>query len=209
MVDTTFTDEMATASPVPGGGGAAAYAGALAAALGSMVGNITIPKKSFADVADELKGAVATLDACRAELLELIDDDARVFSALAATWKMPRDTEKAAAKRHDAEQKALVGACDVPIQIMRVCAKVIELDDFLVRNSSKMAISDVGSSAVLAKAAMQAAALNVYVNTRLMDDTERVADYEHAVREVVRAFADKADMTYDYVFHEVADRHKK
>ena len=203
MIDTSFLDDMASAAPTPGGGGAAAYAGALAAALGSMVGNITAAKPKFAGVADDLRETVRRLDDCRAALVGLVDDDAQAFSALAATWKMPRETDAQKAERAEAEQRALIGACDVPMQIMRVCAKVIELDGMLAENASRLAISDVGASAILAKAALQAAALSVYVNTSLMADADQARAYEREVRELMRGFSDSADMAYDVVLHEI------
>ncbi|MDO5043435.1 MAG: cyclodeaminase/cyclohydrolase family protein [Slackia sp.] len=170
MVDTTFTDALASKDPVPGGGGASAYAGALAAALGSMVAHLTIGKKKFLDRDAELKKALADFDACRAELLDLIDADAEAFAKLAATWKLPKETEEQQAVRHGAEQRALVAACDVPMRIMHACARVIEVDAYVAHNGSHLALSDAGAAAVLAKAALEAASLNVYINTSLMDD---------------------------------------
>lgn len=170
MVDTTFTDALASKAPTPGGGGASAMAGALAAALGSMVAHLTIGKKKFLDRDAELKKALADFDACRAELLALIDADAEAFAALAATWKMPKETEEEQAARHDAEQRALGAACDVPLCIMRTCARVIGIDAYMAYNGSHLALSDAGAAAVLAKAALEAASLNVYINTSLMDD---------------------------------------
>ena len=116
MVNAEFVDALASDAAVPGGGGGAAYAGALAAALGAMVGNITAGKPKFADVADDMRASVVELDAARARLLELIDEDAEAFSRLAATWKLSRATEEEKAARHAAEQAALVGACEVPLR---------------------------------------------------------------------------------------------
>lgn len=124
MVNAEFVDALASDAAVPGGGGGAAYAGALAAALGAMVGNITAGKPKFADVADDIRASVVELDAARTRLLELIDEDAEAFSRLAATWKLSRATEEEKAARHAAEQAALVGACEVPVaHHARVCGR--------------------------------------------------------------------------------------
>ena len=139
MVNTEFVDALASDAAVPGGGGGAAYAGALAAALGAMVGNITAGKPKFADIADDMRASVVELDAARTRLLELIDEDAEAFSRLAATWKLSRATEEEKAARHAAEQAALVGACEVPLRIMRVCAAVIESDEFLAKREQTRA----------------------------------------------------------------------
>lgn len=91
------------------------------------------------------------------------------------SFRVRPEEEKAA--RHAAEQAALVGACEVPLRIMRVCAAVIESDEFLANNASKLVLSDVGASAILAKSALQAAALNVHINTNLMDDAVQAAAF--------------------------------
>ena len=181
MVNTEFVDALASDAAVPGGGGGAAYAGALAAALGAMVGNITAGKPKFADVADDMRASVVELDAARARLLELIDEDAEAFSRLAA------------------EQAALVGACEVPLRIMRVCAAVIESDEFLANNASKLVLSDVGASAILAKGALQAAALNVHINTNLMDDAVQAAAFNEECAQLLTQPCDAAQAIYDKV----------
>ena len=204
--DRKFIEAVASAAPTPGGGGASAYAGALAAALGSMVGNLTLGKQQYAAVQDDLKGVLSQLKACREELLHLVEDDAKVFSALARTWKMPKGTPMQRQLRHDAGQKALLGACEVPLQIMRICAKVIELDDFMAHNASRLALSDVGASVALAKGAMEAAALNVYVNTAMMDDLQTAEAFEREAKDLVKSFSYQADVLYDYVRHEVSGK---
>lgn len=206
MPDKKFVEAVASAAPTPGGGGASAYAGALAAALGAMVGNLTLGKQQYAAVQDDLKGILSQLKACREKLLHLVEDDAKAFSALARTWKMPKTTPMQQQLRHDAGQRALVSACEVPLQIMRVCAKVIELDDFLAHNASRLALSDVGASAALAKGAMEAAALNVYVNTAMMDDAELADTLEREAKDLVKSFSYQADVLYDYVRHEVTSK---
>ena len=199
MVNTEFVDALASDAAVPGGGGGAAYAGALAAALGAMVGNITAGKPKFADVADDMRASVVELDAARTRLLELIDEDAEAFSRLAATWKLSRATGEEKAARHATEQAALVGACEVPLRIMRVCAAVIESDEFLANNASKLVLSDVGASAILAKGALQAAALNVHINTNLMDDAAQAAAFNEECAQLLTQPCDAAQAIYDKV----------
>lgn len=199
MVDTKFTDDLASGAPVPGGGGASAYAGALAAALGSMVANLTIGKPKFADREAELKRTLESLDARRSELLALIDADAEAFSKLAACWKMPKATQEERAFRARAEQDALYAACEVPLSIMRVCALVVEADEYLVANSAKLALSDVGASAVFAKAALEAASLNVFINTGLMDEEERALAYEEEARRLIAQTGKAADEVHGVV----------
>ncbi len=206
MPDKRFIEALASPAPTPGGGGACAYVGALAAALGSMVGNLTVGKPRYAAVEKEMREHLAQLKACRDDLLHLIEHDAKAFSALSKTWKMAKATPAQQKARHEAEQKALYGACEVPLQIMRVCAKVIELDDFLAHNATRLALSDVGASAVLAKGAMEAAALNVYVNAAMMDDARDAKAFEREATDLVKSFSYQADVLYDYVRYDVARR---
>lgn len=204
MSDKKFLEALASSAPTPGGGGACAYAGALAAALGSMVGNLTLGKPRYASVEDDIRGHLVQLKACREELLRLIDADAKAFSTLARTWKMPKSTPFQREARHAAEQKALLEACEVPLQIMRVCAKVIELDDFMAHNASRLALSDVGASAALAKGALKAAALNVYVNVGMMDDKGTADAFKREAEDLAKSFSYQADVLYDYVRHEIS-----
>ena len=118
MVDATFIDALASKAPTPGGGGASACAGALASALASMVGNLTVGKKKYADVEERMQAELVELDDTRARLLALIDEDARAFAPLAAAYGMPKGTDEERAAQSAALQKALVGACEVPLEIM-------------------------------------------------------------------------------------------
>lgn len=204
MSDRKFIEALASSAPTPGGGGACAYAGALAAALGSMVGNLTLGKPRYASVEEDVREHLVQFKACREELLHLIDADAKAFSALARTWKMPKASQAQRDMRHAAEQRALVEACEVPLQIMCVCAKVIELDDFMAHNASRLALSDIGASAALAKGALKAAALNVHVNISLMDDGETAERFRREADDLAKSFSYRADVIYDYVRHEIA-----
>ena len=109
---------------------------------------------------------------------------------------MPKDTEEEKARRSRAEQEALRAACEVPLSIMRVCAQVVEADEYLVFNSTKLALSDVGASAVLAKAALEAASLNVFINTGLMEDGVKALAYEKEANGLIEKTAAAADKVH-------------
>ena len=170
-MDTTFIDELASAAPTPGGGGAASYVGAVASALASMVGNLTVGKKTLA----------------------LIESDAQAFEPLAASYRMPKATPEEAAAKQAALQLALGPACDVPLIIMRTCAEVIDHADFLARNGSKLAVSDAGAAAVLARAAVVAASMNVYINAASMDDEARADRYRAEADRLIAEANERAD----------------
>ena len=137
MVDTCFVEELASAAPAPGGGGASAYVGALAAALASMVGNLTVGKKTYAEVEGEVMHHLEELKGLRSRLIELIDADARAFKPLAAAYRMPKGTPEELAAKQDAIQRALVGATEVPLDIMRTVARVVDHADYLAHHGRR------------------------------------------------------------------------
>lgn len=199
MVNTDFVEALASKEPTPGGGGASAYAGALASALASMVGNLTVGKKKYAEVEERVQSELLELADTRLRLLELIDADAAAFAPLAAAYGMPRGTDEEAAAQKVALQAALVDACEVPLEIMRQCVQVVESCVFLAKHGSTLAVSDAGAGAVLAKAALLAASLNVRINIASMDDAARAGAYREEMEELIDAGGALADDVYDDV----------
>lgn len=204
MVNTEFIEALASSAPTPGGGGAAAYVGALASALASMVGNLTVGKKKYAAVEERMQAELLELVDTRLRLLELIDEDAEAFAPLAAAYGLPRATEEEVAARNAAIQAALVGACEVPLAIMDQCLLVIESCSFMAENGSVLALSDAGAAAVLAKAALQAASLNVVINLGSMDDAARAASYRERMEDALAAGGALADQVYGGVLARLA-----
>lgn len=200
-MDTQFLDELASKAPTPGGGGAAAYAGALAAALAAMVGNLTVGKKKYAAVEGHVRMAVDDLDAMRRQLVDLIDADARAFGPLAACYSMPRDTEEERTARDVAMQDALVDAIEVPLEIMGVCLEVLEECDYLAENGSRLALSDVGCAVALGRAAVHAASLNVVINVKSVADQVRASNYRDRMNALIR----KADELHDKIYPAVIE----
>lgn len=172
MIDKTFIDALASKSPTPGGGGASAYVGALAASLGLMVGNLTVGKKKYADVEADVLVCMERLEGHRLRLLELIDEDARVFEPLSRAYSLPTDTPEDQWHKQAVMQQTLTDACDPPLAIMEECLHIIREAEFLADAGSRLALSDVGVSVVFAKAAVQAASLNVYINVASMTNEE-------------------------------------
>lgn len=199
MYDTSFIDELASAAPTPGGGGASAYAGALAAALASMVGNLTVGKKTYADVEDEVRASLARLDALRARLVALVDEDARAFEPLAAAYRLPKATPDEQAAKNAALQQALVGASDVPLAIMRAVADVVDEADYLAHHGSKMARSDAGVAAAFARAASDGASLNIFINAASMDDAAQAARYRGEAESLAARTRERCDELFDFV----------
>lgn len=203
MVDTTFIDELASSAPTPGGGGAAAYCGALAAALATMVGNLTVGKKRYADVEDLMHSTIEELTWLRDDLVDQIDADAEAFLPLAAAYKLPKGTPEEIEAKRQAMQEALVGATEAPMEIMRTCSRVITLTEVMAHNGSGLAISDAGAAAVMGGAALRAASFNVLINARDIEDEKLRHKYTREAEELLAIYAPKAEAITRYVFWKV------
>ena len=203
MYDMSFVDELASSAPVPGGGGASAYAGAIASSLASMVGNLTVGKKKYADVEDEVYEVLSRLAHMRARLFELIDADAEAFLPLSQAYGMPRATQEEQAAKDAALQAALIDACEVPLAIIEQCLLVARECDFLAHKGSRLAVSDAGCAVVLARAAAHAASLNVRINIASMTDSERAQDYRCRMNDMLVEVDGCASGVYEYVLQEL------
>lgn len=166
-----FVDVLASKEPAPGGGGAAAVAGALGTALGNMVGSLTVGKLRYADVEPEILQYKEECDAIQKELLNCVEADAELFLPLSKAYSIPKDDPN----RETVLEQATVNACSVPMRIMELCMRALEKIRFFSEKGSKIAISDAGCGAALVKAALQAAALNVLINTKSLRD-EKIAE---------------------------------
>ena len=202
-INQDFINELASKAPTPGGGGASAYCGALATALASMVGNLTVGKKTYAAVEDEVQEALAQLEEQRNKFVELIDKDAQAFEPLSRAYRLPRATSEELAHKNKVMQQALVGATEVPLEIMEICAQVITTSKFLAHNGSRLALSDVGVAVLFAKAALKGASLNVYANASSMANEAQARSYIQQADCLIEEYGALADELYEYVIKEI------
>ena len=165
-----FLTALASSAPAPGGGGGAAMAGALAAALASMVCNLTIGKEKFAAQECEVKALLQEAEQVRQDLLALVEDDAAVFNSFMACYKLPKTTDAEKAARTAAIRKAAKQAAEVPMAIARASYKVLQLAHRLVIIGNPGVITDGACSALLARAALRCAEYNVRINLGLTKD---------------------------------------
>ena len=165
-----FLAALASSAPAPGGGGGAAMAGALAAALASMVANLTIGKEKFAQQEPELKDLLDEAEEVRATLLGLVEDDAAVFNSFMACYKLPKATEEEKAARTAAIRSAAKQAAEVPMSIARASYRALMLAQRLVVIGNPGVITDGACSAILARAALRCAEYNVRINLGLTKD---------------------------------------
>ena len=187
-----FAEALASKQSVPGGGGAAALAGAMAAALCSMVGNFTSGKKTYAAYQADVERMLADAEAVRCRLVELVDADAEAFEPLSRAYGIPKDDPT----RAEVLEAATKGACVAPLEMMRACAKAVELLEEMELKGSRMLLSDVGCGGALAAAALEAAALNVVVNTKTLADRAHAEALEAEVDELLATYVPRANAVY-------------
>jgi formiminotetrahydrofolate cyclodeaminase len=195
---TEFMDELASNAPVPGGGGAAALLGAVGVSLGDMVGELTTGKKKYADVEEDIQRLMREAKEIKDEFLRLIDADAEAFAPLAKAYGIPKDEPG----RDEIMEEALKNGAAVPMDIMRTCGRALDIIAEFAEKGSRLAISDAGCAATCCKAAIQAASLNVFINTRSMKDRECA----EALNAEADEFLAKYNVLADEIFDSVAGR---
>lgn len=196
MTLTEFTSRLASREPVPGGGGASALAGALGAALGAMVGNLTIGKKKYADVEYTMIELTEKAQVLRRKLLAMADEDAAAFEPLSRAYSLPADTPD----RADILEACLRRAADAPLRILRLCCQVVELQEQFAEKGSAMMASDAATGAVLAWGALYGAAINVKVNTRLMQRRDYADEVNREVDALVDEYWKRAEKVYEDIY---------
>lgn len=197
-----FTELLSTKAPVPGGGSAAALAGAIGISLGSMVGSLTVGKKKYAAVEPEIKATMEQAEALRQRLLALVEEDAKAFAPLAQAYKLPSATDEEKAAKAEVLERCLRDACEVPLNLMECCCEAIRLQRVFGEKGSIIAISDAGVGVALCKAALQGAYLNVKINTRAMKDR----DHAYAVEAKAERLLSETLPVADEIYTLVADK---
>jgi formiminotetrahydrofolate cyclodeaminase len=165
-----FLEALASQSATPGGGSAAAIIGAMGAALVSMVCNLTIGKKKYAEVEGEMKDVLAKAETLRKTLIGMIEDDVKAFDAVMGAYGMPKETDADKAARDQAIQAALKQATDVPMACARAARQVIDIAATASDKGNLNVISDAGVGVLAGYAALRSAALNVFTNARMITD---------------------------------------
>lgn len=194
-----FLAALAGKAPTPGGGGASALVGAIGMALGNMVGSLTVGKRKYAAVEEQIQALNAQALEVRTALERLVTADAEVFAPLSDAYRLPTATPEERSRKAQAMEAALDGACAVPLDIMRQCCKALNLIELYAAMGSVMAISDAGVAAVCCKAALQGASLNVFINTKSMQDKDKAEGLNAEAYQLLEAGCRKADVIYQSV----------
>ena len=180
-----FLEELASNSPTPGGGSVAALAGALGAALISMVGNLTIGKKKYEDVEEDIKRIISSSEKLRYELSQLIEEDVKVFNNFMATYKMPKGTEDEKKIRTEKIQASLIKAAKVPLRVAYKCLDVLNLSKEVAEKGNINVISDAGVAVLMAEAALKSAILNVKINLIMIKDEKAKEELSSSIEEIL------------------------
>ena len=186
-----FVDVLASKAPVPGGGGASALVGAIGMALGNMVGSLTVGKKKYAEA--DIIALKEKATALQGEFLRLVEEDAKAFEPLSKAYGMPRATEEEKAEKARVMAIVLKEACAVPMEIMEKCCEAIDVIEEFAAKGSALAISDAGVGVVFCKAALLGASLNVFINTKSMEDKEYAASLNEKADKMITDYSKKAD----------------
>ena len=186
---TAFAEVLASKAPVPGGGGAAALAGALGVALCSMVGNFTTGKKKYAAYEEDVQRMLAEGETLRARLLELVEADAAAFEPLSRAYAIPKEDPT----RDAVLEEAALNACKAPMEMVSCCGEALLLLEEMLEKGSRLLLSDVGCGALLCKAAMESAAMNVFVNTGSLQDRAVAVGMERQVDEMLEKYLPMAE----------------
>ena len=194
-----FAQVLASSAPVPGGGGAAALKGALGAAVGSMVGNLSVGRKAYAQYEEDLRSILERGEALRTGLLALVERDAAGFTPLARAYAIPKDDPA----RPETLEAATLAACEAPLEMMRLCGQAIQLLEELLEKGSVTLVSDVGCGALCCGAALESAGMNIFVNTRTLRDRQAASRLDAQTDVLLREYLPRARQVADEVTRRV------
>ena len=188
-----FVEILASKAAVPGGGGASALVGSIGVALGHMVGSLTLGKKKYAAVEEDIQRCQQKANFLAKRLLDLMDEDARAFEPLSKAYGLPHATPEETARKAQVMEQALLTACGAPMEILRACAEAIDLMAEYAAKGSRLALSG----------ALQAASLNIYINAKSLQDRAEADRLTAKTDRLVAEYGAKADEIFSAVQREI------
>ena len=194
-----FLNVLSSKEQVPGGGGACGYVAAVGMSLGKMVLALTTGKKKYAEYQDEIETLLVRAKDMTKELAECTDKNAKAYKPLSEAYVLPKDTDEQLKHREEVMERALIAASEAPLSMMEVIVEAIGLIERISVIGSRLAISDAGVGVQMCKAALNGASLNVYINTKLMKDTDVADDMNTRADELIIRGNQMADEVYDRV----------
>ena len=197
---TAFTELLASPAPVPGGGGASALMGSVGIALGNMVGALTVGKKKYNYVEAEVRALMDRAQDLRVRLLDCVEKDAAAFEPLSRAYAIPKDDPS----RPAVMEQCLRDAAAAPLEVFDLVSEAIEIQRDFARMGSKLVISDAATGVSCCRAALEGAAVNVKVNTRLMQDRAYAAAVDAHIDEGLNTYRALADRVFEEVWQRLS-----
>lgn len=177
-----FIKEVDSASPAPGGGSVSALSSSLGASLARMVGHLTVNKKKYAELSNDIKNkfedSFNKLSVINEELIKLIDEDTENFNNLMTAMKMPKESDEEKLLRKKKMKEAAIQATNTPLKILELSLKILRELHIFIEHGNKNALSDVGVAALLAEAGGKGAILNVKINISSIEDENIILDFK-------------------------------
>lgn len=201
-----FLDGLASESPAPGGGSVAALAGSLGTSLAAMVCRLTIGKKKYLDVSDDMKRALQQLEDHRKTFTTLVDSDTNAFNKVMEAYGLPKESEDQRVLRTAAIQEATKEAALVPLEVMKHVIDTLAIVKTVAEKGNINSISDAGVSAIMLAAACEGASLNVQINLNSITDSEFVGWREEEVKSLTRTGRSQADDILSTVRRKINNR---
>jgi formiminotetrahydrofolate cyclodeaminase len=194
-----FTEELASETAVPGGGGAGALVAAIGISLGNMVGNLTVGKNLQKDTETELRDLIKRGEDLRIRFLDAIDEDAEAFEPLSKAYGIPRGEDG----REEKIENCLKTAAQAPLRVFDLCCEAIDIMSEFAKRGNRMVISDAAAGMTFCRAAMDTAAVNVRINTRLMKDRKTAEDMNAHISYAIVIYEEKAENVYEKIYEEL------
>lgn len=194
-----FNLELASTSPAPGGGSVSALAASMGASLISMVCQLTIGKKKYAAVEEEMKAIHRQSEELRAQLTARIDKDTDAFNVVMSAFGLPKGTDEEKQTRDQAIEEATKQATLVPLEVMRLCRDAIALSETVAVKGNANALSDAGVSALMIRSGCRGAYYNVKINLASLKDTAFIAEKNAEAAALLRAVDEKSDAVLAHV----------
>ena len=194
-----FLAKLGSKDAVPGGGGAAALTASLGISLCKMAANLTVGKKKYADVEQEMYEIIAECDSLSDEFIGLIQKDADGFLPLSKAYGLPTETDEQKKFKEETLERELVNAAAVPFEIMEKCARAIELSAIVAEKGSKLVVSDAACAINTCMSALKCASLNVYINTKFMKDRGGAVSMNQRADKLMAESSELAKKVFDEV----------
>ncbi|MCL2057563.1 MAG: cyclodeaminase/cyclohydrolase family protein [Oscillospiraceae bacterium] len=194
---------LASDAPAPGGGSAAALAGAIGASLMGMVGSLTEGRAKYAQHADFNARLLEQARAAQEKFLVLVDEDVSVFNTMSAAYIMPKATEAEKTSRTQALQEALKACTITPHKVLELCAQALELTEQAIGKTNRNVASDIGVAAACLKASAQGAWLNMLINLGSIKDESFVEEYRNKGAKTLESALRTADNIYETIKNKI------